>query len=185
MNIILAQPNAPDGRNAQREFQKPIVTIGRDTTECDIAFEKAEFPMVSRKHAELRVENGHWVLVDLGSTYGTFINGQKISHSQAISAGSTLQFGLDGPKLIVVWYEIGNKPAPAPAESKVEYRIDLQIPAMPSSLPVQLPQAQLDIPGPPAKPSLPISKPTVWLGRESDCDVIFDKTSTTGSRRHA
>ena len=185
MNIILAQPNAPDGRNAQREFQKPIVTIGRDTTECDIAFEKAEFPMVSRKHAELRVENGQWVLVDLGSTYGTFINGQKISHSQAISAGSTLQFGLDGPKLIVVWYEIGNQPAPAPAESKVEYRNEPQIPAMPSSLPVQLPQAQLDIPGPPAKPSLAISKPTVWFGRESDCDVIFDKTSTTVSRRHA
>jgi pSer/pThr/pTyr-binding forkhead associated (FHA) protein len=54
MNIILAQPSAPDGRNAQLEFQKPTVTIGRDATECDIAFEKTEFPMVSRKHAELR-----------------------------------------------------------------------------------------------------------------------------------
>ena len=185
MNIILAQPNATDGRNAQREFQKPVVTIGRDATECDIAFEKTEFPMVSRKHAELRIENGQWMLVDVGSTYGTYINGQKIGQPQAISAGSTLQFGLDGPKLIVVWYETGDQPAPGPAVSKIESRNEPQIPAKPSSPPVQLPQAQLDIPGPPAKPSLTISRPTVWFGREADCDVIFDKTSTTVSRRHA
>jgi putative serine protease PepD len=134
--------------------------------------------MVSRKHAELRIENGQWMLVDVGSTYGTYINGQKIGQAQAISAGSTLQFGLDGPKLIVVWYETGDQPAPGPAVSKIESRNEPQIPAKPSSPPVQLPQAQLDIPGPPAKPSLTISRPTVWFGREADCDVIFDKTST-------
>jgi pSer/pThr/pTyr-binding forkhead associated (FHA) protein len=33
---------------------------------------------VSRHHAELRVEDGEVVLVDLGSTNGTFVNGQPV-----------------------------------------------------------------------------------------------------------
>ena len=35
-------------------------------------------PGVSRHHAELRVEDGEVVLVDLGSTNGTFVNGQPV-----------------------------------------------------------------------------------------------------------
>ena len=70
MNIILANPQATDGR-PEREFTKPVVVIGRDAAECDIAFDKAQYPMVSRKHAELRINNGQWTITDLGSSYGT------------------------------------------------------------------------------------------------------------------
>ncbi|MFL6466726.1 MAG: FHA domain-containing protein [Pyrinomonadaceae bacterium] len=185
MNIILAQPNASDGRTAEREFRKPIVTIGRDSTECDIAFEKSQFPMVSRKHAELRLDNGHWTLSDLGSTYGTFINGQKVVQSQPVSAGSTLQFGMDGPKLIVVWYEVGNEtPQQVPAANAAS-PVPQPIPAKPAAPPIQIPTAQLDIIGPPAKPAINIAKASIWFGREADCDVVFDSGSTTVSRRHA
>lgn len=188
MNIILAQPNSSDGR-AEREFKKPVVTIGREAGECDIVFEKAQFPMVSRKHAELRLYNGQWVVADLGSTYGTYINGNKVAQPQPVSAGSTLQFGSEGPKLIVVWFEAGEaaqqtpqvpvqqqQPVPAP---------QAPAPARPATPPTGLPHAQLDITGPPAKPSLKIAKPSIWLGREAECDIVFDATSGTVSRRHA
>lgn len=190
MNIILAQPNASDGRAVDREFRKAVVTIGRDAAECDIAFEKAQFPMVSRKHAELRMSNGQWFISDLGSTYGTFQNGQQVTQPQPVAAGSTLQFGTDGPKLVVVWFETGDQAAaPSPVHAAPPQQIPVQPQAAPPGTPsiplVSIPSGKLEIPGPPAKPPLSIEKPSIWLGREADCDVIFDASSTTVSRRHA
>jgi ABC-type multidrug transport system ATPase subunit/pSer/pThr/pTyr-binding forkhead associated (FHA) protein len=185
MNIILANPQATDGR-PEREFTKPVVMIGRDAAECDIAFDKAQYPMVSRQHAELRISDGQWTITDLGSSYGTFMNGQKVVQPTPISAGSSLQFGMDGPKLIVVWYEVGSasaKPAYSPAQQPLQPQA--KAPAMPSAPPFQLPPAQLDITGPPPKPSLKISKTSIWFGREADCDIVFDASSGTVSRRHA
>ncbi len=51
---------------------------------------------VSRRHAELRPENGAWELVDLNSVNGTFLNGQRVAepvilkHGDQIRLGSTL-----------------------------------------------------------------------------------------------
>jgi hypothetical protein len=58
-------------------------------------------PRVSRTHAQIRVTRGRYVLFDLNSTGGTFINGQRVSqHSlkpgDVISlAGYTLIYGED------------------------------------------------------------------------------------------
>jgi hypothetical protein len=56
------------------ELQTPVTLLGRGT-DCDL---RLVDPGVSRHHAELRVEDGHVVLVDLGSTNGTFVNGQPV-----------------------------------------------------------------------------------------------------------
>ena len=52
---------------------------------------------VSRKHAELRSRGEGasfaWVLVDLGSTNGTLINGVKVSGEQVLKNGDNLLFG--------------------------------------------------------------------------------------------
>jgi hypothetical protein len=52
---------------------------------------------VSRRHAELRSrgegETMEWVVVDLGSTNGTLVNGVKISGEQKLKHGDTLVFG--------------------------------------------------------------------------------------------
>jgi ABC transport system ATP-binding/permease protein len=50
------------------EAQSRILTIGR-LPECDLHIPS---PLVSREHARMRWEAGHWVLEDLGSTNGTF-----------------------------------------------------------------------------------------------------------------
>ncbi len=51
-----------------------IVNIGR-MPECDLQIDS---PLVSREHACLRWKSGHWVLEDLHSTNGTFVNGQRL-----------------------------------------------------------------------------------------------------------
>ncbi|HUH97987.1 MAG TPA: FHA domain-containing protein [Anaerolineales bacterium] len=55
-------------------LEKGLIRIGRQM-ENDIVFHE-EF--VSRFHAEIRFEDGKYVLQDNGSTSGTFVNGRKI-----------------------------------------------------------------------------------------------------------
>ncbi len=47
---------------------------------------------VSRKHAELRREGGRWMVVDLGSTNGTLVNG-KLAREHPLSHGDRISFG--------------------------------------------------------------------------------------------
>jgi pSer/pThr/pTyr-binding forkhead associated (FHA) protein len=60
-------------------------------------------PRVSRSHAQLRAIKGRYVIFDLNSTGGTFINGQRITQSvlypgDVISlAGVTLVYGQKNP----------------------------------------------------------------------------------------
>ncbi len=54
--------------------RRPVTLLGRGT-DCDL---RMVDPGVSRHHAELRVEDGQVVLVDLGSTNGTLVNGQPM-----------------------------------------------------------------------------------------------------------
>jgi predicted component of type VI protein secretion system len=63
--------------------------IGRDISN-DIVINDAE---VSRKHVRLILQAGQYVLEDLGSTNGTFINGQRISGPQVLQSEQTIQMG--------------------------------------------------------------------------------------------
>lgn len=58
------------------ELQTPVTLLGRGT-DCDL---RMVDPGVSRHHCELRVEDARVVLVDLGSTNGTLVNGQPMRH---------------------------------------------------------------------------------------------------------
>jgi pSer/pThr/pTyr-binding forkhead associated (FHA) protein len=58
-------------------INQPIFNIGR-RIENNLALND---PRVSRIHAQLRPINGVYVLFDLGSTGGTFINGRQIEQS--------------------------------------------------------------------------------------------------------
>ena len=63
------------------------VTIGRDES-CDITVPVSH---LSRKHAQLTVSGSYMVVKDLGSTNGTFLNGEKITHGRA-RPGDKLRF---------------------------------------------------------------------------------------------
>ncbi|NOT49300.1 MAG: FHA domain-containing protein [Acidobacteria bacterium] len=133
MTIILVEVD-PVVQKPEMSFAKPVVIVGREAGECDIAFDKAKFPMVSRRHAEFRCENGQWMLADLGSSYGVFVNGQRVSAPHVLSVGNKVQFGTDGPTVVVIWFEAAANAAPA-AEPPARQ-------AQPFSAPVAAPPPQ-------------------------------------------
>jgi hypothetical protein len=60
---------------------QPII-IGRDSA-CHVCISDA---LLSRTHAEIsRMSNGRYKIVDLGSTLGTYLSGQRISESTLVS----------------------------------------------------------------------------------------------------
>ena len=65
------------------------LTIGRDATN-EITINDAE---ISRRHARLTFQGGKYVLEDLGSTNGTFVNGQRLAGPRVLKAGEVVQFG--------------------------------------------------------------------------------------------
>jgi hypothetical protein len=62
----------------RHELTKEGAVLGR-SREADITLED---PNVSRRHAEIRAENGAWWIVDLGSTNGIEVNGKKVDRVQ-------------------------------------------------------------------------------------------------------
>jgi hypothetical protein len=65
------------------------VTVGR-LSECTIPLNDQN---VSRRHAEIRPNRRNFVVVDLGSTNGTMINGTRIYGETALSDGDIISFG--------------------------------------------------------------------------------------------
>jgi pSer/pThr/pTyr-binding forkhead associated (FHA) protein len=49
-------------------------------------------PTVSRLHAELREEGEGWVIADLGSTNGTWVNGWRVQRAE-LRAGDEVSLG--------------------------------------------------------------------------------------------
>ncbi|HVI17107.1 MAG TPA: FHA domain-containing protein, partial [Gaiellales bacterium] len=65
-----------------------VVTIGR-SSDCDVRVDDAN---VSRRHAEVRRIGDGYSLVDLGSTNGTEVNGQRIQET-ALMNGDVISVG--------------------------------------------------------------------------------------------
>ena len=71
------------------DLDKPVITIGREAG-SDIVLED---PQVSRHHARLTLQAGVYVIEDLGSTNGTFINEQRLMGARPLNPGDSLRLG--------------------------------------------------------------------------------------------
>lgn len=65
------------------------VFIGR-SAEADL-FLPAD--SVSRRHARIEEKDGRWIVTDLGSSNGTFVNGHRIAEATPLADGDTVMFG--------------------------------------------------------------------------------------------
>jgi len=71
------------------QVRVPVVNIGRaDYNDLVIPDES-----VSTQHAKLQRREAVWILSDLGSTNGTFVDGEQISTDVPLSPGTLLRFG--------------------------------------------------------------------------------------------
>ena len=74
--------------------------IGRDSSNS-VAINDAE---ISRKHSRLSFQGGKYVLEDLGSTNGTFVNGQRLAGPVVLKPGDVVSLG----EQIVLMYDAIN-----------------------------------------------------------------------------
>jgi pSer/pThr/pTyr-binding forkhead associated (FHA) protein len=63
--------------------------IGRDPAQCDIVIMD---PNVSRVHAWVTVKKGEVVIIDRGSTNGTYVNQVKVENTN-LKSGDSIQLG--------------------------------------------------------------------------------------------
>lgn len=95
-----------DGSTVEFPLPSERTVVGRDG-EAPI---QIEAPLVSRHHAEIAFEDGHYVVRDLGSTNRTRVNGLVIGHS-ILAHGDEILFARARCTF--------SCPAPPPAEAPV------------------------------------------------------------------
>jgi pSer/pThr/pTyr-binding forkhead associated (FHA) protein len=71
---------------------KAVIRIGRGP-DCDVRFDAQRDTRVSTHHAEIRFENGQYLVVDVGSTNGTFVNGVRLERPRKLSPGDLVRIG--------------------------------------------------------------------------------------------
>src|SRR2546423_7365198 len=124
---------------------KAVIRIGRGAA-CDVRFDPQVDTRVSAYHAEIRFSKGHYVVVDVGSSNGTLLNG-KMVRQHRLRSGDKLRFGAQGgPE---VRFDIDDSMSPARAYSNGGISAPAAV-APPMAAPAQPGQAPLP-PAPPAR----------------------------------
>ncbi|HKS26502.1 MAG TPA: FHA domain-containing protein, partial [Pyrinomonadaceae bacterium] len=154
MKIVLAQErNGQPGQ--ERTYEHQSVKVGRDPADCHLVFDQSEWPMVSRKHAEFRLKDNRCLIVDTNSSFGTFLDGQRVTEPTEVRTGSRVQFGAGGPIMRIVSLETMAAPAPKVDLGDLETRRDIE-PAV--SQPVSAPPP-VAAPQPGQQPQRPVAPP--------------------------
>ncbi len=79
----------PDGGKVEFPLDGDKLEVGRDE---DVAI-RVDEPLVSRRHASIERRGEGWVVVDLGSTNFTKVNGQRVRRERELEHGDELRLG--------------------------------------------------------------------------------------------
>lgn len=84
--MLLVMEGAEPGKRIF--LDKAVLLIGRDDEKCDLVIADRQ---VSRHHALISLEDDGYILKDLGSKNGTFVNGREIEGLHALQDGDEIQ----------------------------------------------------------------------------------------------
>jgi pSer/pThr/pTyr-binding forkhead associated (FHA) protein len=87
-------------RGQRQEFPASArIRFGRHP-DCEVSFDPHRDIDASSRHAELKTVAAGWVLVDLGSSNGTYVEGHRVTETQiAQSVPVSVEFGPGGPRI--------------------------------------------------------------------------------------
>jgi len=171
---LIGELRITDGPDAGRMFALGEDTVlGRDET-ADIVLADPSGEL-SRRHARIGLSGGVAVVEDLGSTNGTFLNGERISGSQPLRAGDEIRIGKYALEFA------------SPIEADVTQArpiLDPQLTRVRGVQPVQPPRERpptfapagsegelMILSGPGAGGTAPLIGNSATIGREPECDL--------------
>lgn len=85
-----------EGETFQYVVESDSVVVGR-STKCDLSIPDR---FLSRRHARLYRDGDSWMIEDLGSRNGTFLNGTKIGRAEQVREGDVLAMSASLVKLL-------------------------------------------------------------------------------------
>lgn len=162
------------------EARESPVRLGRDPA-CTVVFGGDAAKVVSAHHAEIRFEGGAWVLADLGSRNGTYLNGRRLAPPpaapSALKAGDRVRLGESGPELHVAAVAEGSGLEPTVAEHP-----GIQVPEKPAEVRAYAVTLLATATG----GRFEARGTRIRLGRGKECEVQpVEATDTIVSRVHA
>ena len=102
------------GQNAGNEITVGVpVVLGRDPGVADVVLDKDD--EISRRHASFTPSGAGLTVADLGSTNGTFVNGQRATGAVPLGAGDRVEVGETVIEIRLPPEMVVEPPAPAPA----------------------------------------------------------------------
>ncbi len=125
--------------------------IGRDSS-SGVPINDAE---ISRKHARLMFQGGKYVIEDLGSTNGTFVNGQRLVSPVVLKSGDVVSLG---EQIVLMFEALSADPGETMISRKGPVRAAPAPAPAPAPMPAPAPQ-QYYAPAAPAG-AAPAAKPS-------------------------
>jgi serine phosphatase RsbU (regulator of sigma subunit)/pSer/pThr/pTyr-binding forkhead associated (FHA) protein len=118
----------PGGARTQVAISKTPLTIGR-LSDNDVLLQDSR---ISRHHAAIVLENGHYAVEDQNSRHGTFVNGDRIQARRLLKNNDRIEFGVPGSyallfvgeeqSLATLLQRVETPAAPSPGTTSTELR---------------------------------------------------------------
>ena len=141
-------------RGRRMPIRTPVVNVGRADFNDIVLAE----PSVSTTHAKLQRRDGLWIISDLGSTNGTYVEGEPVAGETPLAPGTTIRFG----DVAVLFEPHDDVAVPLVSGTQVLERVEAE-----SARPPEAEEAHPAVPRPlrrPIRASAPKpSGPPAWL----------------------